>query len=235
MELLHDLAKNMAIDISKRQLEMFEVYYRELVVWNNSVNLTAITDYEDVQIKHFLDSITLVPYLKHNQKIKVIDIGSGGGFPGVPIKILNPDIELALLEATAKKTSFLNHLIGSLQLKETEVICGRAEEKASDPMFREIYDIALTRAVGALTTNLELSLPFCRIGGLSVSYKKVGIEEELENAKQISSALGGRFESIKLVSTDIFPDGRILVFFRKISPTPSKYPRRSGLPSKRPL
>ncbi|MCK5430347.1 MAG: 16S rRNA (guanine(527)-N(7))-methyltransferase RsmG, partial [Anaerolineales bacterium] len=146
MDLLRLSAKEMGIDISKHQLEMFQVYYHELITWNSRVNLTAITNYEDVQIKHFLDSLTLIPYLDRTKAMKVIDIGSGGGFPGVPLKIIRPDIDLTLIESTAKKTKFLNHLIGALKLDGTDVICGRAEEKAFEALFREQYDIALTRA-----------------------------------------------------------------------------------------
>ena len=213
-------------------MENRSVVYRE---WNSRINLTAITDYDDVQTKHFLDSLTLVPYLDPVNTMKVIDIGSGGGFPGVPLKIIRPDIELTLLESTAKKTKFLNHLIGELELVKIEVICGRADEQASKAIFREQYDVALTRAVGALSTNLELSLPFCKIGGLSVSYKKDDIEHELTSAKLAAPILGGRFEKIEQISTDVFPDSRLLAFFRKVSPTPGKYPRNTGIPSKRPL
>jgi len=225
----------MGINISKHQLEMFQVYYRELIDWNSSVNLTSITDYEDVQIKHFLDSLTLVPYLNHTKGIRIIDVGTGAGFPGVPLKIIRPDIELTLLESTAKKTKFLNHLTGVLELDATEVIRGRAEEAASQAKYRELYDLALTRAVGALSTNLELSLPFCKINGLSISYKKNAIEDELDSAKQAAPILGGQFERIEAISRNIFPDRRVLLFFRKVSPTPGKYPRNTGIPSKRPL
>ena len=235
MELLKKAAKTLGINISSYQLGKFEVYYRELIDWNSKINLTAITDYDDVQVKHFFDSLTLIPFLDVTNSMKVIDIGSGGGFPGVPLKIIRPDTELTLLESTAKKTGFLEHLIEVLGLDKTNVVRGRAEEKASEAIFREQYDIALTRAVGALSTNLELSLPFCKIGGLAVSYKKDGIEEELENAKQVSIVLGGQFERVELISRDIFPDSRLLVFFRKVSPTPGKYPRNTGIPSKRPL
>ena len=235
MDLLRLSAKEMGIDISKHQLEMFQVYYHELITWNSRVNLTAITNYEDVQIKHFLDSLTLIPYLDRTNTMKVIDIGSGGGFPGVPLKIIRPDIDLTLIESTAKKTKFLNHLIGALKLDGTDVICGRAEEKAFEAVFREQYDIALTRAIGVLSTNLELSLPFCKVSGLSVSYKKNAIKDELDSAKHAAPILGGQFDRVEPVSRDLFPDRRVLVFFRKVSPTPSKYPRNIGIPSKRPL
>jgi len=235
MELLKKAAKTLGINISSYQLELFQIYYRELIDWNNRMNLTAITDYDDVQIKHFLDSLTLIPFLDATNTLKVIDIGSGGGFPGIPLKIIRPDIGLTLLESTAKKTTFLNHLIGVLELDRVEVICGRAEEKAHEATYREQYDVALTRAVGALSTNLELSLPFCKIGGLSVSYKKADIGNELDMTNKAAPILGGQFEKIEQISTDVFPDSRLLVFFRKPSPTPGKYPRHTGIPSKRPL
>jgi len=140
-----------------------------------------------------------------------------------------------LIESTAKKTGFLNNLIGVLALGDVEVIQGRAEEKASEAEFREQFDVALTRAVGTLSTNLELSLPFCKIGGTSVSYKKGSIDDELHYAKQSATILGGRFDRLQQISTNIFPDNRSLVFVKKVYPTPSKYPRNNGIPSKRPL
>jgi len=235
METLNQGAQKLGIDISSHHLKMFEVYYRELTDWNKRINLTAITDYDDVQVKHFLDSLAVVLYLNLTKSTRVIDVGTGGGFPGIPIKIIRPDIELTLLESSAKKTDFLKHLIGVLELDGIDVISARAEEKASDTTFREQYDIATTRAVGSLSTNLELTLPYCKIGGLSVSFKKDSIEEELNSAIVAAPALGGQFDRIHYIAPDITPDDHILVLFSKVSPTPNKYPRKPGMPSKRPL
>ncbi|MFC1906055.1 16S rRNA (guanine(527)-N(7))-methyltransferase RsmG [Chloroflexota bacterium] len=235
MDLLKQNALKMGIDITRNQLDKFNIYYKELITWNRRTNLTAITNYEDVQIKHFLDCLTLIPYVKLNKGTQVIDIGSGGGFPGIPLKISYPDIELALIESTGKKAQFLKHLLSALEIDGVEVIQGRAEEIASHPKYREQYDIAIIRAVGTLSTVLELTLPFCKIGGLSISFKKAGIDDEIKHAQNISEILGGLFDSTHEINKSIFPDKRQLVFFRKVSPAPSKYPRKPGIPSKRPL
>ncbi|MFC1998449.1 16S rRNA (guanine(527)-N(7))-methyltransferase RsmG [Chloroflexota bacterium] len=235
MDLLKQGAKEMGIDISQKQLDLFEAYYRELIAWNKKTNLTTITDYREVQIRHFLDSLTLIPYLNDSERTRIIDIGSGGGFPGIPLNIIITGTEITLIESTGKKTAFLKHLISVLELNTVEVIQGRAEDIASQSKYREQYDISITRAVGALSTVLELTLPFCKIGGLSISFKKLEIDDELKHAKDISATLGGQFDKIEEINSDVFPDSRQLVFFRKISPTPEKYPRKPGLPSKRPL
>jgi|ETNmetMinimDraft_2_1059921.scaffolds.fasta_scaffold49226_1 16S rRNA (guanine527-N7)-methyltransferase len=235
MQKLKQGAQKLGIEIPAHQLEIFEVYYRELMDWNGRINLTSITEYDDVQIKHFLDSLTLIPYLDCTRSISIIDVGTGGGFPGIPLKIVRPDIELTLVESTAKKIGFLNHLIRVLNLDRTEAVLGRAEERASEVKLRGQYDISVTRAVGHLSTNLEITLPFCKIGGFSISYKKGNIWKELYRAKQAAPILGGRFDRITYMTPDIIPDEHMLVFFEKVAHTQKKYPRKPGLPSKRPL
>ncbi|MBT7080731.1 MAG: 16S rRNA (guanine(527)-N(7))-methyltransferase RsmG [Chloroflexi bacterium] len=235
LELLKTQAKKLGIELSDDQLLMFETYYKELIDWNKRVNLTTITDYDDVQTKHFLDSITAIPYLPNLMPFKAIDIGSGGGFPGIPLKIMRPDIELTLVESRGKKAQFLKHVLTALKLDGVRVITARAETAASEAVLRGKYDIALTRAVGSISTVLELTLPFLKTGGVSVIYKKGEINDDLSHATEIAPLLGGIFSKTEPILHNVFPDNRCLLFFSKVSPTSDRYPRRDGMPAKRPL
>jgi len=220
--------------LDPHQLSLFETYYRELIEWNRRVNLTAITEYERVQSLHFLDSLTVLPLLPPGA-IRVLDVGSGAGLPGVPIKIARPEIELTLLEARAKKTAFLRHLVSILGLEGVEVITGRAEEFAHRPGCRENFTAVLSRALAKLPVAVELCLPFCEIGGLYISYKKGRIEDEVEEALPVIELLGGRLEEVRPVALPELAGERYLVVVGKASPSPEAYPRRPGIPQKRPL
>ena len=236
METLNVGARKLGLHLSPLQLEQFDTYYQELMDWNQRVNLTAITDYDEVQIKHFLDSLTVTLFLNAQAGgLRVIDVGTGAGLPGVPLKIIHPDIKLTLLEATAKKADFLQHLKRQPGLGDVEVVVGRAEDIAHKDGYCEKFDLVLSRAVASLPALVELTLPFCRIGGSVVAQKKGGIEEEISQATGAIELLGGRLGEIKKLEMEEFPAERWLIVIDKASPTPEKYPRRPGMPEKRPL
>jgi 16S rRNA (guanine527-N7)-methyltransferase len=235
MKRLYEGAERLGITLGQEQLGRFEIYYRELVEWNRRINLTAITDYEEVQVKHFLDSLTIIPYIEKTRNIlRVIDIGTGAGLPGIPLKIALPEIRLTLLEATVKKVRFLEDLVGKLELKGIETVTGRAEEISHDRKYREQYDLALSRAVAALPTIVELAMPFCVQSGMFIAQKRGDIEEEIRQSSRAINETGGRLREVVPLEIEGAGDGRKLVIIDKVKPTPDKYPRRSGIPAKRP-
>jgi 16S rRNA (guanine527-N7)-methyltransferase len=237
MEKLKAGAKKLGLELTPQQLSQYEGYYQELIDWNKRLNLTAITDYEEVQIKHFLDSLTVTlawqPAMRAD--FRLIDVGTGAGIPGIPLKIALPAIRLVLLEAVAKKAAFLRYIVKKLGLGGVEIIVGRAEEVAHLPQYREKFKLALSRAVASLPTLVELVLPFCAVGGSFIAQKKGDIKSELDQASYAIGLLGGRLREVKAVELSEFADERQLVVIDKVSPTPPKYPRRPGIPAKRPL
>lgn len=236
MEILFNGARALGIDLSRRQLEQFEAYYGEIVEWNRKMNLTRITGYEEVQIKQFLDSLTVIPQMETSESdIRIIDVGSGAGMPGIPIKIVRPDVKVTLLEATAKKAQFLQYVIDKLGLKDIEVMTGRAEEIAHQHQHRERYDIVLSRAVAALPVAVELALPFSIQGGRFIAQKKGDIEQEITLSARAITEMGGELRYVKQVQIGELNEGRKLLVIEKVKPTPDKYPRRPGMPAKRPI
>ncbi len=236
METLIAGARKLGLELSPKQLEQFQIFYEELVDWNRRMNLTRITSYEEVQIKHFLDSLTLTMALPARREgLRVIDVGTGAGIPGLPLKILLPCIKLTLLDATAKKAIFLQHVKTKLELRDVEIVVGRAEEVAHKIEYRERFDIVLARGVAELATLVELTLPFCAIGGSFIAQKKGDLETELSQATKAISLLGGNLREVKNINLGEFTDDRQLISIDKISPTPPQYPRRSGMPAKRPI
>lgn len=238
MEKLKAGAQKLGLHLSPEQLEQFNIYYYELVDWNRRVNLTSITGYEEVQVKHFLDSLTVTLALKPTvggKSFGIVDVGTGAGLPGIPLKILLSDVKLVLLEATAKKANFLRHLIAKLGLDDVEVVVGRAEELAHDARYREKFELVLSRAVAPLPTLVELTLPFCAVGGSFVAQKKGAIDQEVDKASKAITVLGGNLQQVKGIDLEEFGDKRWLVVVDKIMPTPQQYPRRPGMPARRPI
>jgi len=238
MEKLNVGAKKLGLHLTPHQLEQFHIYYQELIDWNRRMNLTAITGYEEVQIKHFLDSLTVIPALRKiiaSDNFSLIDVGTGAGIPGIPLKILLPGIKLVLLDATAKKAAFLHHIKHKLGLDNVEIVVGRAEGVAHKAQYREKFELVLSRAVAPLPTLVELTLPFCAIGGSFIAQKKGLIDPELSQAVRAISLLGGNLRGMKKVDLEELTDERWLITIDKVLPTPQQYPRRPGIPAKRPL
>jgi len=234
LEFSNDLiekANSIGVEISQKQAEQFYTYMELLLEWNEKMNLTAITDPEEVILKHFIDSLTIIPYLKEADT--VLDIGTGAGFPGIPLKILEENKKFTLLDSLNKRIIFLQTVITELELKNIQAIHGRAEEFVSKE--RETYDIVTSRAVARLNVLLEYMLPFVKVGGRCICMKSFEIEEELKEAKKAIEILGGEIEKIDeitLPNTDI---KRKIVVIKKVKNTPSKYPRKAGTPAKEPI
>ena len=229
--------EQLGLNLTNRQLDAFQKYYRELTDWNRRFNLTRIVEYPKVQALHFLDSLTagLVLSRQANKGGRLMDLGSGAGFPGLPLKIAFPEIRLALVESVGKKVSFLQHLLLTLELPDVEVLHGRAEALAHEAGHRAAFDTVLTRGLAPLRVLAELALPFCRQGGVMVAYKKGDLAEELAQAQNAITLMGGRIVEQQAVDVEGLRDRRVLVVIKKIADTPAKYPRRPGMPKKRPL
>ncbi len=219
--------------LSDMQAQQFLDYYEMLVEKNKVMNLTAITEFEDVVHKHFIDSLTIdrVLDLKHIESI--IDVGTGAGFPGIPLKILYPHLKTVLVDSLGKRVRFLEDVTEKLALKNVTCIHSRAEDLARDKKNREKYDVCTSRAVANLAVLAEYDLPFVKKEGFFISYKSAGSEEEIKQAGKAVKILGGKIEQIE--TFHIFDMGRTLVKIKKIKPTPAIYPRKAGTPSKKPL
>lgn len=240
MQRLIEGAKALNLRLTDRQLAAFQRYYEELVAWNERFNLTAITEFEPVQIRHFLDSLSCLLAEETRRALnrpvaRAIDVGSGAGFPGIPLKIVCPGLRLTLLEATGKKVSFLAHVVEQLGLQRVMALHARAEDLAHDPAHREGYDLALARAVAELPVVAEYTLPFCKVGGWLVAQKGEAGAAEAWRAEAAIQLLGGELRRVLHVELPGLPEDRSLVVVEKVSPTPKKYPRRAGIPGKRPL
>ena len=240
MQRLIEGAKALNLRLTNRQLAAFQLYYEELVAWNERFNLTAITEFEQVQIRHFLDSLSCLLAEETRKALnrldaRAIDVGSGAGFPGLPLKLVCPGLRLTLLEATGKKVTFLEHVVERLGLQRVTAVHARAEELAHDPAHREGYDLALARAVADLPVVAEYTMPFCKIGGWLVAQKGEAGAAEAWSAEAAIKLLGGELRRVLHVELPGLPEDRSLVVVEKVGPTPKKYPRRAGMPGKRPL
>ena len=226
---------SIGITLDEKQTSQFMKYYELLVEWNSFMNLTAITEFDDVCLKHFVDSLSLCKVIDCNKNLSVIDVGTGAGFPGIPLKIAFPELEVTLLDSLGKRVKFLNEVIDQLGLSGISAIHGRAEDYAKPDKLREHFDVCVSRAVANLSTLSEYCLPYVKKGGFFVSYKSAKVQEESEKAKRAIQILGGEVykqEEFTLPDSDIY---RNLFVIKKVDITPKKYPRKAGLPSKEPI
>lgn len=227
--------EKIGISLSEKQISQFMTYYDLLVEWNSFMNLTAITEFNEVIDKHFIDSLAICEYVDFKNGDSLIDIGTGAGFPGIPLKIVFPELRITLLDSLNKRIKFLDTVIESLGLENVETIHGRAEDFAKQQSYREKYDFVISRAVANLATLSELCIPFAKEDKYFVSYKAEKCNEELEEAKKAISILGGKVEKqieYKLPDTDM---NRNLLLIKKVKSTPKKYPRKAGTPAKEPI
>ena len=234
-EMLKNRMDRLQIETNENMLEQFDLFYHLLVEWNKVMNLTGITEYEEVVEKHFADSLSLARFLDLNKIHTVIDVGTGAGFPGIPLKIAFPHLKVVLLDSLNKRINFLNEVIAKLDLKEIHTIHGRAEEYARKPEYREQFDLCVSRAVANLSVLSEYCIPYIRVGGIFVPYKSGEIDEEVAASRKAVDILGGQIdhvEKFQLPDTDIY---RSFVFINKIKNTQKKYPRKAGTPAKEPL
>ncbi len=225
----------LGIQLTEKQKQQFDKFYELLVEWNKVMNLTGITEYEEVNEKHFVDSVALVKAVSLNKKQNLIDVGTGAGFPGIPLKIVFPHLKVTLLDSLNKRIKFLDTVIEELGLEHIETIHGRAEDFAKQADYREQYDICVSRAVANLATLSEYCIPYVKIGGLFIPYKSGEIEEELSHSEKAITILGGKLDQVikfELPGSEI---GRSFVKIEKVKSTAKKYPRKAGLPSKEPL
>lgn len=261
LELLREGARNLGLCLTAEHVRTFQVYYHELTAWNRRFNLTTVTGCEDVQIRHFLDSLTcllaiptpglgasssegiapgqplpnVVPLSSRETPLLCIDVGTGAGFPGVPVKVMRPAMNMTLLDSSRKKILFLEHLVACLGLNGVELLWARAEEAGQDAHHRQRYDLVLARAVAELSVLAEYCLPLCRKGGFVVAQKSEEIEVEVQRAEPAIRLLGGELREVKTLCLPRLRAPRSLVLIAKVDSTPSEYPRRAGVPKKRPL
>jgi 16S rRNA (guanine527-N7)-methyltransferase len=231
-------AQELRIGLKPEQLDALRLYQQELIAWNERFNLTAITDDLGIQIRHFLDSLSCLLALEPGEQFsgkRIIDVGTGAGFPGIPLKIICPTIRLTLLEATAKKVQFLEHMVAQLALQKVTVIHGRAEELGHDPQHREQYHWAVARAVADLPVLIEYLLPLVQISGRVIAQKGESAPAEAQRSEWAFTQLGGQLRRLVPVDLRGLAETRYLVLVDKVAATPGKYPRRPGVPSKRPL
>ena len=243
MALLVAGCKQMGIALDASQQAQFEQYYRDLVSWNERLNLTTITGYDEVQIKHFLDSLVSLPLiaaelgqaLPLGKPLRLVDVGSGAGFPGLPLKIASPSLDVTLMDGTQKKVHFLQQVADTLQLAPVQVIHGRAEELGRKSEHRDRYDLVTARAVAPLNVLAEYLLPLVRPGGLAVIYKGPGAPQEFMEARQAIKLLAGDAVRLAPVEVPFLQEKRFVLLVKKVRPTPSQYPRGQGLARKKPL
>ena len=226
-------AKKINITFTEKQLEQFRIYYELLVEKNKVMNLTGITEWDEVLEKHFLDSISLIRVIDLSQNISVLDMGTGAGFPGIPLKIAFPNLQITLADSLNKRVLFLQEVIDALKLEGIEAVHSRAEDLARDKNYREQYDLVVSRAVANLSTLSEYCLPFVKIGGQFISYKSGDIEEEVVASKSAVFLLGGKIKDT--VKFELGESSRSFVLIDKTKGTPKTYPRKAGTPSKKPL
>ena len=231
---LQESFQTQKIDVSEKQCKKFFEYMKLLIEWNEKINLTAIVEPGQVITKHFLDSLTILNCIGTKQQ-KIIDVGTGAGFPGIPIKIMDDLSEITLLDSLNKRIIFLQEVINKYNLKNIRAIHGRAEDFGQDKLYREKYDVCVARAVAPMNILVEYLLPFARVNGICICMKGANIEEELEEAKKAINLLGGKIEKVESFGLSGSEDRRNIIIIRKISKTPKQYPRKAGTAKKYPI
>ena len=231
--LIKSYSNKINIKLKEKQIDNFYKYMQLLIEWNQKINLTAIIEPKEIILKHFIDSLTICKYIKENSSL--IDVGTGAGFPGIPIKIIREDLKVTLLDSLNKRVNFLNIVINSFNLNNIETIHGRAEEIANKKEYREKFDVATSRAVANLSTLSEYLLPFVKENGIFIGMKGSEIEKEVKDAQKAISLLGGNIEKIEKFDLPESDIKRNLVIVKKIKLTPLKFPRKPGMPAKNPI
>lgn len=231
-EILEKMSK-LSIELTEKQVEMFYDYMNLLLEWNEKINLTAITEFHEIILKHFVDSVTISRFVSHGKSL--IDIGTGAGFPGIPLKILRPDLEIVLMDSLQKRINFLDEVILKLKLEKIKTIHARAEELGKDKKYREKFDVATSRAVANMSVLLEYLVPFVKKQGKVICMKGSDISEELENSKKAEKILGVSLENKEFLYLPGTNMERNILIYLKIKDTPKEYPRKAGTPSKNPI
>ena len=230
-----EAAETAELQLSDNQLQQFTRYYEMLIEWNEKMNLTAITEAREVAVKHMVDSLTALETGLFAEGCTIIDVGTGAGFPGLPLKIYRPDLKLTLMDSLQKRVGFLETVVAELGLAEVHCVHARAEEGARNKAYREKFDIAVSRAVAALPVLAEYTLPFVKKNGFLVALKGAKYAEEAEAAERALSLLGGSAPKCREVTLPGLTDKRAIVTVKKVKPTPKAYPRKAGTPTKKPL
>jgi len=226
----------LGLQLTTEQLAAFERYKHELIEWNSRFNLTAIRDENGIEIKHFLDSLTcILAFEPSSPPRSLIDVGTGAGFPGIPLKLIYPHMRLTLVESIQKKAGFCQHVVETLGLRQVTVLAQRAEDVGQDPQHREAYDVATGRAVAPMPTLVEYLLPLVRIGGMVIMQKGENAPAETQQSEKVIARLGGQLRKIMPIALPAVVEDRYLVVLDKVAQTPAEYPRRTGLPAKQPL
>lgn len=232
---LLEVHKLTGISLSSRQVRAFEIFEQELLAWNEKFNLTAIRESQTIRTKHFLDSLSALTELNNPRPERMVDVGTGAGFPGIPLKIVLPDLKLTLVESVGKKAEFCRHIVECLSLSEVDVLTIRAEDMGQSVQYREKFDWAVARAVSAMPVLAEYLLPLVRVGGAMLALKGENAHVEVQNAAKAIRILGGNLRRVSPVNLPGVAEERYLVTVEKIASTPPQYPRRAGLPAKKPL
>lgn len=235
LEQFSAMLEEKGITLTSRQLEQFEKYYETLVEWNEKMNLTAITDKEEVYLKHFFDSVSAAFYFDFTKPVRLCDVGAGAGFPSIPLKIVFPHIEVTIVDSLNKRITFLNHLAQVLNLENVNFVHDRAEVLGVNPKHRETYDVVTARAVARMSVLSELCLPLVKVGGDFLAMKAAQANEELSAAQKAITLLGGKLEKTFTFTLPVEESERTILVIKKDKQTPKKYPRKPGTPGKMPL